>query len=111
MVQLLHKKTIRATDSSEILLQLVKSPITQHLPKNVPVVELSVNAPLVRLKEYVSTRFKDTDKVIFVIGGFAHGHLKIDYGTDKVAISEYPLSAAAVGARVCEAFEEFWGVL
>ena len=73
-------------------------------------IELTKEAVLQPINEFVK-KFEPLDEVVFVIGGFAHGHINIDYSTEKAAISEYPLSAAAVGARVCQAFETLWGVL
>lgn len=85
-------------------MKLIENPITKHLPLNKPVVSLSVQSKLVNLNEYV-LKFKNQDEVIFVVGGFAHGHLDINYATEEISISQYPLSAAAVAARVTAAFE------
>ena len=110
MVQLIYKHVIRAAESSDILLKMVENPITKHLPMNRSVVELTKEGPLVPLNEFVQ-KYKETDEVVFVIGGFAHGHVNVDYSTEKLAISEFPLSAAAVAARVTAAFEGVWGVM
>ncbi|CAL6034050.1 Ribosome_biogenesis protein NEP1 [Hexamita inflata] len=112
MVQLLYKHQIRAAETNEILMRLIAGPITKHLPMNKPVVELEYEqgSKIVPINEYVQ-KFKEEEEVVFVIGGFARGNVEIDYSTEKTAISQYPLSAAAVAARVTAAFENLWGVI
>ena len=48
---------------------------------------------------------------MFVIGAIAKGDIEPDYVEETVSISQYPLSASVVCGKVCDAFEEAWGVL
>src|SRR5690606_37003046 len=53
MVQLLHKLSIRSTTSPEMLLRVIKNPVTQYLPPNCRKVTLSWEAPVFNVREYV----------------------------------------------------------
>lgn len=116
IVQLLHKMTIRAEGSNKKLLSVVKGPIDRHLPKNIRVVAFSRVAPrAVSLDAFVEEVCDhktppSAAPVCFIIGAIAHGHIDTSYATDKVSISQYPLSAAAVASRVCASFERYWAV-
>ena len=48
---------------------------------------------------------------VFVLGAMAHGKVEPDYAEELISISEYPLSAAAALARICNAFENHLGIL
>lgn len=54
---------------------------------------------------------KDKQTACFIVGGFAHGELKVDYSDHELSISKVPLSAAVCCARICGAFEDYWEVL
>ncbi|KAL7716818.1 Ribosome biogenesis protein NEP1 [Entamoeba marina] len=112
MVQLLHKLSIHAADGPEKLLSVIKNPVTQYFPPGSKVFGLSYAAEkLVRIDQSVSEACKDDSNAVFVIGGFAHGHIDIDYANIMLSISNYPLSAACVAGKVCGAFENLWGVI
>ncbi|KAH0576910.1 putative Ribosome biogenesis protein NEP1 [Spironucleus salmonicida] len=114
MVQLLHKHIIRAADTGDVLLRLIKGPITRHIPLNIDTIMLSRDAEMVDFQDYVlenySNDLNSNTPICFVIGAVAHGHLNPDYVSKKIAISQYPLSAASVAARVCLSFERLWAV-
>jgi rRNA small subunit pseudouridine methyltransferase Nep1 len=55
MVQLLHRLSIRSTNSQEKLLKVIKNPITDHLPPNCRKVTMSFEAPVVRTKDYIES--------------------------------------------------------
>ncbi len=54
MVQLLHKFSIKASDSSAKLLKVIKNPITDHLPvgcKKILVINISENQALLTFEK------------------------------------------------------------
>lgn len=112
LVQLLHQMTIKANDGSrETLLRLIKNPVTDHLPVGIRIVGTSVQAEkLVNVNEWAASLPPD-QSIAVVIGGIAVGNIDVDYTSEEVAISSYPLSAAGVCAKFCSAFEQHWGVL
>lgn len=57
------------------------------------------------------TDVSEDGPMVFIIGAFARGDLKVDYADEYVSISSYPLSAAMVCMKVCNAFEEHWQVI
>ncbi len=70
---------------------------------------------MVRLTKYLPANIQELDQPIcFFIGAMAHGPDTFgdEYGVqDKIGISEYPLSAAAVCSRLASAFEELWNIM
>lgn len=108
MVQLLHKLSIKAADTSDKLLQVIKNPVTDHLPVGCKKYGTSFkSSKLVTPKELVPS---DDTPVAFVIGAMAHGAVNVDYIESEVSISQYPLSAALACTKICSAFEEAWGI-
>ncbi|KWX13693.1 putative Ribosome biogenesis protein NEP1 [Giardia duodenalis assemblage B] len=116
IVQLLYKLTIRAEDSNRKLLQVVKADLKKHLPPDIRIVLLSRVAGKPQPMKQLATELTgglsppDCKPVGVIIGAIAHGHVSADYATDRACISQYALSAAAVAARVCGAFEDLWGI-
>jgi rRNA small subunit pseudouridine methyltransferase Nep1 len=108
--QLLTKYKIRASESSEILLKVIKNPISDHLPMGSPIIATSEKSRLVDIDEYVSSLNKGMP-VIFVVGCMSQGDLDIDYSNDSISVSSYPLSAAVVCSKLCNSFEKVWDVL
>ncbi|PLW19355.1 hypothetical protein PCANC_09107 [Puccinia coronata f. sp. avenae] len=112
MVQLLHQLSIKSTTGKEKLLKVIKNPISDHLPPNSHKITLSFDAPPVRLSEYMTKLPSDKHLVVFV-GAMAHGaddfadHL-VD---EKIAISQYSLSASVACGKFCCAVEDHWGIL
>jgi rRNA small subunit pseudouridine methyltransferase Nep1 len=103
--ELLTKLRIRAAESSEILLKTIKNPITDHIPTNIPIIATSEKTRLVDIDEYVND-FEFSKPVAFVVGAISKGDLNIDYHTDSVSVSSYPLTAAVVCSKICNAFEK-----
>lgn len=109
MVQLLHKFSIRANDSTTRLLKVIKNPITDHLPVGCKKYAMSFSASkVVPCKDLVPT---EEEPVAIVVGAFAHGQLKLDYTEGDFSISNYPLSAAITCSKLCNAFEEAWRII
>lgn len=117
MVQLLHKFMIRAEENSNLLMKVIKNPITNHLPVGCKKYALSFTGRLVQHPRELVPSLKlpsgdDNDEPIaMVIGAFAHGVLSTSYTEDLISISNCPLSAALTCTKLCNAFEEVWGVI
>lgn len=110
MAQLLSKLRIRAANSSEVLLKVIKNPIIEHLPLGCPIISTNEKCKLVDIDEYVESLNKGVS-VAFVVGAMSKGDLNIDYHNDTVSISKYPLTAGIVCSKICTAFEKAWDVL
>ena len=113
VVQLLHKLKIRAANTNETLLKVIKNPITRHLPTRCLKYGMSVTGGLKDVHEWVPTLPAD-QPVVFVIGAMAHGHLTFEstnYVDEFISVSEYPLSGAQAISRLLGAFERQWNIV
>lgn len=110
MVQLLHKLSIRASEGSKKLLKVIKNPITAHLPVGCQKISTSVKGELVNMNEFVASLPVD-EPVTFMVGSHAHGECEVDWTEKRIAVSNFPLSAAACCSRICAAFESHWNIL
>eukprot|EP01096_Ripella_sp_DP13-Kostka_P002484 TRINITY_DN13326_c0_g1_i1.p1 TRINITY_DN13326_c0_g1~~TRINITY_DN13326_c0_g1_i1.p1 ORF type:complete len:228 (+),score=96.43 TRINITY_DN13326_c0_g1_i1:36-719(+) len=111
MVQLLHKMSIRAADGDEKLLQIVKNPVTDHLPLSAIRIGLSAKAEkLTKIDDYVMDQIPADKPVVFVVGAFSQGEIEVDYVSEELAISPFSLSASVVCGKLCDAFERKWGI-
>ncbi|KAM0285518.1 hypothetical protein ACHAQH_001468 [Verticillium albo-atrum] len=112
MVQLLHRLSIRSTNSQEKLLRVIQNPITDHLPPNCRKVTLSFDAPLVKVRDYVDTLGPKESICVFV-GAMAKGADTFADGLvdEKIAISNFSLSASVACSKFCHAAEDSWDVL
>lgn len=108
-VQLLHKLSIRSVNGSEKLLKVIKNPITDHLPLNSYKITFSFDSTPVKLSQYLPKIPKDQNIVVF-IGAMAHGEDNFADGLvdDKIAISEYSLSASVACGKVSEGVAPRW---
>ena len=109
MVQLLHKFSIKASDSSVKLMKVIKNPVTDHLPVGCKKVLMSYGADKVQKASELVPEDLD-EPLCVIIGAIAKGHIEVDYNEDNVCIGNYPLSAALTCAKITSAFEEAWGV-
>ena len=115
MVQLLHKMKIRAASSSEMLLRVVKNPVSRHLPAGVRGYCFSKGGKLYNPTTFAQQLPEDSP-VVLVIGAMASGSIDPNdhpyvETTDMVSISEYPLSGACAINRIMGAIETHWGVV
>lgn len=110
-VQLLHKLSIRASDGPQRLLRVIRNPVTDHLPVGCRKIGLSHDSQRALRGPELAAMVPQNEPVVFVVGAMAHGEDNFEYVEEKVAISEYPLSAAAACSRLCCIFEEAWAVL
>jgi rRNA small subunit pseudouridine methyltransferase Nep1 len=112
MVQLLHKLSIRSTNSQEKLLKVIKNPITDHLPPNCRKVTLSFDAEVVRVRDYVASISRQESICVFV-GAMAKG--KDDFADsfkdESISISNYSLSASVACSKFCHAAEDAWNII
>jgi len=111
MAQLLVKLKIRAHESSEMLLKVIKNPITNHFPHGTLKIGTSTKARLVKLKEFVPTLPKN-GPIVFLVGAVSKGNpaLEVDYLDDSVCISRYSLSAACCLSKIINQFEDEWNI-
>ena len=112
MVQLLHRLSIRSTNSQEKLLKVIKNPITDHLPPNCRKVTLSFDAEVVRVRDYIEDIGPKQSVCVFV-GAMAKG--KDDFADgfkdDTISISNYTLSASVACGKFCNAAEDVWNIV
>jgi hypothetical protein len=88
-------------NGSEKLLKVVKNPVTDHLPSNSYKITFSFDSQPVKLSQYLQKIPEDQNIVVFV-GAMAHGEDNFADGMvdDKIAISEYSLSASVACGKV-----------
>lgn len=112
MVQLLHRLSIRSTNSQEKLLKVIKNPITDHLPPNCRKVTLSFEAEVVRVADYISDLGPKQSVCVFV-GAMAKGKddFADDIKDDTISISNYSLSASVACGKFCNAAEDVWNIV
>lgn len=136
--QLLQKLSVRASNGgggSDKLLKVVKGPVSTHLPPGCPRVALSRVAPdSVSLRDFVrqeltsgagtgrrtaesngsgagaSASTSNNVTPVFIVGAHSHGQASVPYADRWISISDFPLSAACVLARITGALEEAWGI-
>lgn len=109
MGQLLQHYRIRALNSSEVLLKIIKNPITQYIPFGCPIISTNEKSKLIKLEEYINNL--KSNNVAFVVGAISKGDVNIDYNTDTISISSFPLSAGIVCSKICTAAEKCWDVI
>ncbi|KAI9787670.1 MAG: 18S rRNA pseudouridine methyltransferase [Geoglossum umbratile] len=112
MVQLLHRLSIRSTNSQEKLLKVIKNPITDHLPPNCRKITLSFDSPVVRVRDYIADLGPQESICVFV-GAMAKGadDFADQYLDDKISISNYSLSASVACSKFCHAAEDVWNII
>ena len=109
MGQLLQKYRIRALNSSEVLLKVIKNPITQYIPFGCPIISTNEKSKTVKLEEYIDNL--KSNNVAFVVGAISKGDVNIDYMTDTISISSFPLTAGIVCSKICTAAEKCWDII
>jgi rRNA small subunit pseudouridine methyltransferase Nep1 len=103
------KLKIRAAETSELLLKVIKNPVIEHLPMGAPIITCSEKSRLVDMDEYCNSLGNKTP--VFIVGAISKGDVVIDYAEDSISVSSYPLSAAVVCSKLCNSFEKVWDVL
>ncbi|KMT10875.1 hypothetical protein BVRB_5g113720 [Beta vulgaris subsp. vulgaris] len=111
MVELLEKSCVRAKDSGEVLIRVLKEPLAQHMPENARIIGLSYSSEkLVDVEDYLSA-IPDDSELVFVVGTMVHSKVSKDSTDDYISVSGYPLSAKYCLGLVCEALEQKWKLL
>ncbi|KRX02908.1 hypothetical protein PPERSA_13162 [Pseudocohnilembus persalinus] len=112
MIQLLQKLRIRAVQSSETLLKVIKNPITDHLPQNCVKIGTSSQGRLVKMEEFIK-KLPKNQPVCFAVGGVSKGNPggEAEYVDDVISCSQYSLSASYAISRMLGAYESYWGIL
>jgi rRNA small subunit pseudouridine methyltransferase Nep1 len=112
MVQLLHRLSIRSTNSNDKLLRVIQNPITDHLPPKCRKITLSFDAPLVRVREYIET-LEHKESICVFVGAMAKGNdtFADELVDDKIAISNFSLSASVACSKFCHAAEDAWDIM
>lgn len=112
MVQLLHRLSIRSTNSQEKLLKVIKNPITNHLPPNCRKVTLSFDAEVVRVRDYIAD-LGPKESVCLFVGAMAKGRddFADSFKDDTISISNYSLSASVACSKFCHAAEDVWNII
>jgi len=109
MVQLLHKYSITAAESSVKLIKVIKNPVTDHLPPGCRKILMSYSAGC-QPQRPASLVPDSEEPICIVVGAIAKGAINTDYTEETISISNYPLSAALTCTKLCEAFEQAWGI-
>ena len=110
MVQLLHKLSIRGSDTSQKLLKVIKNPITDHLPVGCAKFYTTFHTDYVVPVQKFAQDQLDDRPVVICIGAMAKGSISPEYVDKGVSISNYPLSAAITCSKFCTAFEDKWKI-
>ncbi|KAL1900408.1 18S rRNA pseudouridine methyltransferase [Ceratocystis pirilliformis] len=112
MVQLLHRLSIRSTNSQEKLLRVIQNPITDHLPPNCRKVTLSFDSEIVHVRDYIESLDPAESCCVFV-GAMAKGNddFADEWVDEKISISNYSLSASVACSKFCHAAEDAWKIL
>ncbi|KAF2707422.1 Nep1-domain-containing protein [Pleomassaria siparia CBS 279.74] len=112
MVQLLHRHQIRSTASQEKLIEVIKNPITDHLPPNCRKITLSFESEVVSVRDYIGGLNKNESIAVF-IGAMAKGNddFADQFKDDSISISNWSLSASVACSKFCHAAEDVWGII
>jgi rRNA small subunit pseudouridine methyltransferase Nep1 len=113
MVQLLHRLKIRSADGKDMLLKVIKNPISRHLPAGAHIYGFSHQGSL-HNPTHFATLLPDNSPVVLIFGAMAVGAIKAEdhpYIQQMVSISEYPLSGIVAVNRVLGAIENQWGIV
>ncbi|CAD8045747.1 unnamed protein product [Paramecium primaurelia] len=111
--QALHKLRVRAVESSETLIKVIKNPITDHLPSEALKIGTSTQAKLIDVKQFIKQPNLNQNKpIVYVIGAVSKGNpgMEAQYIDECICISQYSLSAGYCLQRISNAYEELWGI-
>ena len=115
ITQCLNNMRIRAKNSSEILMKVIKNPVTNYLPLGCKIISTNEKSRLIKLDNYLKNDLNlnenNSESVCFVVGAMSKGDLNINYNTDSVSISSFPLTAGIVCAKILNSFEKNWNII
>lgn len=107
MEQLFTKLKIRS-ENGDVLLRIVKNPITLHLPVNTIKVELCKEG--VKMDKSELMKRIDYGYTFFVNAIPSGEDGNCEYAECKMKVSDYGLSAAICVGKVCNFFEEIYNI-
>jgi len=77
MVQLLHRLKIRSADGADMLLKIIKSPISRHLPPGARCFGMSHKGDLYNPTHFVHTEVPDDAPIVLIFGAMATGSIDV----------------------------------
>lgn len=115
MVQLLHRLKIRSADGRDMLLKVVKNPISRHLPAGAVCYGFSHQGALNNPLSFAQ-RLPQMGKapLVLIFGAMSSGSISAadhPYIQELVSISDYPLSGVVAINRVLGSIEHHWGIV
>jgi rRNA small subunit pseudouridine methyltransferase Nep1 len=80
MVQLLKRMTIRADENNQILMKVISSPVSTHLPPESLKIALSTKGQLININDKIQ-EINPEGSIVFLVGGVARGNptMEVDY--------------------------------
>ncbi len=95
----------------QLILQVVKGPVTKHLPVDCRRIGFTRTAPNVLSLKDFAEKLDDDHTPVFVVGAMAHGKVDVSYTDEWISISQFPLSAACCLGRITNALESKWNIV
>jgi rRNA small subunit pseudouridine methyltransferase Nep1 len=77
IVQLLHLLKIRSSDGSEMLLKVIKSPFSRHIPAGARCFAMSQHGSLYNPNVFVQTQIPDDAPIVLIFGAMATGSIEM----------------------------------
>ena len=79
------------------------------------IISTNEKSKLIKLENYLKNDLNlnenNNESVCFVVGAMSKGDLNINYNTDSVSISSFPLTAGIVCAKILNSFEKIWNII
>mmetsp|Transcript_22647 Transcript_22647/g.31038 ORF Transcript_22647/g.31038 Transcript_22647/m.31038 type:complete len:254 (+) Transcript_22647:42-803(+) len=115
MVQLLHRLKIRSADGRDMLLKVIKNPVSRHLPAGAVCYGFSHQGTLYNPLSFAQ-RLPQMGKtpLVLIFGAMSSGSISVadhPYIQELVSISDYPLSGVVAINRVLGSIEHHWGIV
>jgi rRNA small subunit pseudouridine methyltransferase Nep1 len=113
MVQFLHKLKIRSADGQDMLLKVIRNPISQHLPPGAHCIGFSHHGAL-QSPQILATSLPSDKPIVLVFGAQATRGIQVEdhpFLTSLISISEHPLSGVVAINRVLGAIEHQYGIV
>ena len=93
-------------------MQVIKGPVTKHLPADSLRIGFTRTAPeVVKLRDFAGSLDEEKVTPVFVVGAMAHGKVDVSYTDKWISVSQYPLSAACCIGRITNSIEFQWGIM
>merc|ERR1712066_1052986 len=119
-VELLQRQKIRAAGANETLMKVVSNPVEKYLPVGSRRFGFAVTGRPIKLRNFCEEIEKEgqgsATPLVFAIGGVAHGdptseaQFGANYIEERISICDWGLSAACCCSKICNEFENVWGI-